>query len=242
MMPVLDALVDEGPNKALIDITGLLSHNLLALMRLIYDCKKLEQVTFAYAAPSRYRSDTTTEFASSASEVKLVLGYEGYPEIGAFERDRLIIGLGYDDHLIRSLCVDRPTADIRVVFGLPALQPDMYSDSWLRTLRVEEELGPEALSRPIFAPANGPFATAEVLAEEVKRSREAGINNVYLCPLGPRPMVLGFGLYYLAECIDSTVGCLLPFPDRHFASTSEGLSTISLYDIDFGYLRASGAA
>lgn len=236
MGSVVAQVVEQNASRLLVDITGLLSHNLLALVRRLA-ASSLATVTFCYAAPGRYNRDSATEFATAATEVRQVFGYEGMPEVGAEQRDRLIIGLGYDHHLVHRLCDSMPHAEKRVIFALPALQPDMYVDSWLRTLLVEEEIGPAALNDPAFTPANDPFATAAIVSKAVRQAKEAGTQNVYLCPLGPRPTVLGFGIFFVAEALDTTVSCLLPFAREHRPNTSEGLASVSLFDVDLDYVR-----
>ena len=121
-----------------------------------------------------------------------------------------------------------------LMFGLPSLQPDMYQESRLRVARAAESVGNAAEGDLLFAPANNPFVTAQELATAIERERKSsrGVSNLYLSPLGTKPQVLGFALYYLKECVGTETSIIFPFAARYSRETTHGISRIWLYSID----------
>jgi hypothetical protein len=75
-----------------------------------------------------------------------------------------------------------------------------------------------------------------VLGQFFRHSRST-IKNLYLSPLATKAQVIGFGLFYLMECINEPVSILFPFSNRYNRETSTGLSESWKYHIDFELLR-----
>ena len=96
-------------------------------------------------------------------------------------------------------------------------------------------IGPDAEAAYLFAPANNPFVTAQVLSDYVKRHRTRSSEemNIYLCPVGTKPQVLGFGLYYIKECLDTPVSVLFPIALRYSRETTSGVARIWKYTVEF---------
>lgn len=177
-----------------IDTTGFVRPQLLFLLKYLYN-SSISKVDFLYSEPAHYTKKEETVFAlGGIKEVRQVHGYEGVHALDV-SNNLLVIGAGYDSMLIRSVAESKGNARKMQILGLPSLRADMYQENVLRANKAEESLGN---CETIFAPANDPFITADVLKEAVLRSHSLKpITNLYLCPLATKAQVLGFGLFYL---------------------------------------------
>ena len=216
-----------------IDITGMMRPHLVLLPRLLR-AAGWDQVDFLYSDPVAYASGDKTQFAQGAIErVAQVEGFEGDHTADAGDNDLLVIGAGYDDELIRRVAESKPAARKIQLFGLPSLQPHMYQESHLRAQGADESVGPGGHASTIFAPANNPFMTAQVLHDRVNRERDVrGLSNLYLSPLGTKPQVLGFAWYYLLECVDTASSVIFPYAPYYTRETTTGLSRTSVYRME----------
>ena len=221
-----------------IDATGILRPHLLFLLKLFqrHDILKFSVI---YAEPALYKGKENTEFSSGAIyEVRPVQGYEGAPATDS-TADFLIIGMGYDHRMIAEVAEDKAKADKHQVFGLPSLRADMYQQSVLRSRRAAEELADPnfAHTNRSFAPASDPFGTAAVLSEVISQKRkESRITNLYLSPLGTKPQVIGFGLYYILECTAGDCAIMFPFSRGYSPETGQGVSRSWIYNIELQQL------
>ena len=226
---------DPARTSLCVDITGMLRPHLL-FMVMALDRIGVRRLQILYSEPDYYRRKGSTSFsAGTISGVRQVAGYEGVgnPDTGD---DLLIIGMGFDAQLVREVAEDKDKADKIQLFGLPSLRADMYQQSVLRSREVADLLGDPSFSpaHRATAPANDPFVTASVLSEVVA-SREAKRppTNLYLCPLGTKVQALGFSLFFLAECRGKNRSILFPFSTRYSPETTQGLSRIWLYEVEF---------
>ncbi len=219
-----------------VDSTGMLRPHLLFLIKLM-QLRGLTRFHLLYAEPANYRKQENTTFSAAGSiyEVRPVQGYEGAP-VTDTSADFLIIGMGYDDRMIAEVAEDRAKADKHQLFGLPSLRADMYQQSVLRSRRAAEELSDPNFSENnrSFAPASDPFGTAAVLSEIVSlRRKQKGITNLYLSPLGTKPQVIGFGLYYINECNAGLASITFPFSEGYSPETGQGISRTWIYTLEF---------
>lgn len=187
-----------------------------------------------YTDPERYVKAENTEFTKGpVLDVRQVAGFEGSHSTD-ISNDILIIGAGYDDELIRRVAESKANARKQQLFGLPSLQPDMYQQSVIRAARASEAVGAAAELDLLFAPANDPFVTAQVLHDRLRREEErAAVTNLYLSALGTKPQVLGFTLFYLAERQQTATSLLFPYVERYTRETTKGISRIWLYTFEF---------
>jgi hypothetical protein len=117
--------------------------------------------------------------------------------------DVLIIGAGYDDKLIAQIPEHKDHARKLKIFGLPPLRADMYQQNVPRAERAAEQVGGVSDGETHFAPANDPFVTAASLKHIVQDlRRRSRLTNLYLSPLATKVQTLGFGIYYVHECVD----------------------------------------
>ena len=108
----------------------------------------------------------------------------------------------------------------------------MYQESVLRSFKASEALGPWWDER-CFAPANDPFATANVLQERVRQEIAGqGLTNLYLAALGTKPQVLGFALYYATERRPTATSIIFPFTGGYEQETSKGVARTWLYNVE----------
>lgn len=219
-----------------LDSTGMLRPHLLFLIKLM-QLRGVTRFHVLYAEPANYIKQEHTTFSAAGSiyEVRPVQGYEGAPATDA-SADYLIIGMGYDDRMIAEVAEDRAKADKHQLFGLPSLSADMYQQSVLRSRQAAEELSDPNFSENnrSFAPASDPFGTAAVLSEIVSlRRKQRGITNLYLSPLGTKPQVIGFGLYYINECLFGGASITFPFSRSYSPETGQGISRTWIYTLEF---------
>jgi len=214
-----------------IDISGFMRPHLMFLLRVLAE-KGVRQFDALYSEPGQYVSRELTEFAQgSVTDVRPVAGFEGLhqPSMAADE-ELLIIGAGYEHHLIRHVANAKTNTRKLQLLGFPSLQADFYQENILNAHRAAEAVS--AINRPLFAPANDPFVTAAVLQKAVTEQRSRGAKNIYLCPLASRPQALGFALYYLYEGLKQPVSIIYPYATRYARETTTGIARIWKYRIE----------
>ncbi|TMK38567.1 MAG: hypothetical protein E6G56_14345 [Actinobacteria bacterium] len=182
-----------------------------------------------YTEPKHYKSQESTEFTlGTVNEVRQIAGFEGVHGTDA-SNDLLIIGVGFEDELIRRAANDKPGARKLQLIGLPSLHADMYQQSVLQASQAVDDSSPPSV---LFAPANDPFVTAQVLRDRVTQEDERKpITNLYLAALGTKPQTLGFALYYLTERQHTATSMLFPYCERYSRDASTGTARIWLYDV-----------
>jgi len=219
--------------KVCIDITGFIKPFMMALFYELY-ALKVKSVDVIYSEPGKYEKKEETKFSSEfVREVAQVDGFMGNHEID-MSNDLLIIGAGYDDQLISQVAKDRAHCRKVLVYGLPSLRPDMYQENLLNVSQASEAVDVEEVGVRKFAPANDPFVTAQSLQEICAEENEVKkVTNIYLSPLATKPQALGFTLFYLFECQGKGVSMIYPYCDLHSKKTSEGISRIWKYVIEF---------
>lgn len=226
---------DPGTTRLCLDITGLLRPHLMFLVQMLQRLG-VTRLHVLYTEPAYYKNKGATPFsAGSIVGVRQVAGHEGVNNTDT-DSDLLIIGMGFDAQLIKEVAEEKDKADKVQLFGLPSLRADMYQQSVLRSREVADLLGdPEFSPRHrATAPANDPFVTASVLSEITsRRETRQPFTNLYLCPLGTKVQALGFSLFYLGECEGLNRSVLFPFSTRYSPETTEGISRIWLYTIEF---------
>jgi hypothetical protein len=230
---------DPASTSLCIDITGLLRPHLLFLVRAL-EQRGVRQFEALYSEPSYYKRKGATSFSGGLiSGVRQVAGYEGFSNPDT-QNDLLIIGMGFDANLIKEVAEDKDKANKIQLFGLPSLRADMYQQSVLRSREVADWLGDPSFSptHRATAPANDPFVTATVLSELITaRAATRPPTNIYLSPLGTKAQALGFSLFYIAECLGTNRSIIFPFSTRYSPETTEGVSRIWLYRVEFTALK-----
>ena len=215
-----------------VDITGFMRPQLVFLTMWLVGLKRRPFVAL-YSDPTHYSSRENTVFSKGpVVAVRQVSGCEGV-HLPASTADCLLIGMGYDDELVRRIAESRDDARKVQVYGLPSLEADMYQESVLRSFRANEALGQWGEER-CFAPANDPFATANVLQARVRReeSRRGGLTNLYLSPLGTKPQTLGFALYFATERRNTASSIIFPFTQGYEPETSKGIARTWVYNVE----------
>ncbi|MGI4830436.1 MAG: hypothetical protein ACRYFU_19880 [Janthinobacterium lividum] len=218
-----------------IDISGLLAPYLLFLIRRL-TALGIVNIDVLYAEPARYIEREETQFSDEiVSEVRQVFGYQGAHTTDT-NADVLIVGCGYDHQLLKSVAEAKEGCRTIQMFGLPALKPDMYQQNILRAMRASESMGRGAGEHPNnhFVPAHDPFRVATFLS--TLHSKEK-FTNLYLCPLATKPQILGFGLFYVTECVSEPVSILYPICNSFPARTSTGVGRIWRYCTEFDFVK-----
>ena len=128
--------------------------------------------------------------------------------------------------------LDKESARLIQLQCFPSLSADMYNESLLRLDRLSISSHGRVDEQLFFAAANDPFVTAAVLSGAVKAVRRAQpLTNLYLSPLATKPQVLGFGLYYLKECMGTATSIIYPFSALHSRGSSTGTGRTWVYPI-----------
>jgi hypothetical protein len=226
--------------KICIDITGFIRPHLIFLVRYlsIYDIT----IDFVYTDPLSYLKKEKTDFSSEYVDVRQIEGCQGVhnPDTA---NDWLIIGAGYDNLRITDVAKNKANTKKVQLFGFPSLQPDMYQENILKAYISEEATsnGRESFIDPestLFAPANDPFVTANVIRDFIQReNRQNPITNLYLSPLSTKAQTLGIALYYAANCSGENASIIFPICNRYSRETTEGISRIWKFTVDFAALK-----
>lgn len=223
-----------------VDITGLLRPHLMLLPRLLR-AAGFSHLHVIYSEPSSYKFGDRTSFSKGpVTDIRQVRGFEGLHSPSTGERDLMVIGVGYEVELIKRVAEDKKAADKMQLFGLPGLQPHMYQESVLCADRASESIGPLSDRSLLFAPANDPYMTAQVLHDALSEVRSVEGRNVYLVPLSTKIQALGFALYYLCECVGDAVSMIFPYVERYSYETSIGLSRIALFHLELDWFVGIG--
>ena len=239
IVPFVRQLASELQGASVcVDATGFIRPHLLVLLRVLKD-EGVRSFDILYSDPVRYVEDEETEFTTGPVErVEQVLGYEGVHRVYAGTDDLLVIGAGYDFEQIVRACEDKRSSKKYLLTGLPSLQPHMFQESLLRINRADEWVGTIPPEHRLYASANHPFSVAQVLHDLISREKEeslaigSNLGNIYLCPIGPKPHVIGFAIYYLRELEGETASIIYPFAKSYSPSTTQGLRRTWQYRIE----------
>ncbi len=228
-----DVSVNFLDEKIVVDITGFMRPQLAFLMNYLYK-KGVKTLILIYSEPRVYSNKEKTLFAGGhVRHIRQIQGFEGVHSPDE-RNDLLVIGSGYDQNQIKSICNYKENSRKVQLIGFPSLRPDMYQENILRTTLASQELSEEALYKRLLAPANDPFVTASVLSEFVKKRRNSpGISNLYLSPLGTKAQTVGFSLFYLRELVNTPSSLIFPFYSSYGKETSEGINKIWKYTVEF---------
>lgn len=225
-----------------VDSTGFMRPHLLVMLKLLW-LRGVALLSVLYSDPLSYESGETTVLSKGpVTVVRQVQGFEGAHVADAGESDLLVIGTGYDEALIRRVAEDRMAARKLQMFGLPSLQPHMYQENQLQVYKASESLGKLPERSGLYAPANNPFITAAVLNDAVvSEIASRGVSNLYLSPLGTKPQVLGFGLYYMALLQGEPASIVFPFAEQYTQESSLGLARVWRYEVELDWGSAGAA-
>ena len=216
-----------------IDTTGFMRHVLVFFVAKLAHCG-VRRVSFLYSEPVAYAKQEDTPFSTTTSG--LVRPVRGLSRTdGSSEKDQLIIGVGYDHKLISEVVSNKDDAEVYPIFGFPSLGADMYQQGAVRaSASGDVARSSQWVSNRRFAPANDPFATADAVAEIIRRiDARYGRPNVYLAPLSTKAQTLGFAIYWQLEgARRGGVSVLMPECLTYSRETSTGLKRLWLYDVE----------
>lgn len=230
---------DRNDMRIGIDITGLMRPHVIALP-LSLALHGYTAATILYSDPNAYSGGSATPFSiGPILTVAPINGFEGVHNTGVNQEDLLVIGSGYDDQVIRAAAESKRSADHVVLIGLPSLQPHMYQESLLRLHKASESIKNYSKRNHLFSPANDPFITAGVLSEYLARKFAAGIDNVYLCPTGPKTQALGFSWYFLCEAMQTPTSIIYPYAGSYSQETSKGLARTHTFELELASIDIS---
>lgn len=224
--------------KVCIDITGFIRPHLVFFVRYLHQIE-VTSIDFIYSDPAKYKKKEHTDFSFDYTHVRQIDGCQGAHSTDV-SNDFLIIGAGYDHLRITDVSKNKDNTRKVQLFGFPSLQPDMYQENILKAYKAAEETiskGEEVFideDNTIFAPANDPFVTANIISQFVNRkNKEREITNLYLCPLSTKAQTLGIALFFITECLDMPCSIIFPICERYSKETTEGISKIWRYVVEF---------
>jgi hypothetical protein len=213
-----------------IDITGLMRPHILFLMAHLQNIG-VRQFDFLYTEPAQYSRRAETRF--SIGEDVRVVSVEGF--VGAHNADTsgdlLVIGIGYDHHLISHAIQAKENARVVELHSFPSLSADMYHESILRLDRVSSE-GARIGDEVQYSSANDPFVVAASLASAVRIAKtRRRVTNIYFSPLATKPQAVGFGLHYLKRMRGTATSIIYPLSQNYDKETSTGVGRSWVYPI-----------
>lgn len=235
---LLSAIASSGylAGPICIDSTGFMRATLCLLLAQL-ERTGHKELDVLYSEPDYYESQELTPFATASSGVaRVVQGFGGSHNSG--EPEHLILGVGYDHKLVNEVVKERDGASVVPLFSFPSLSADMYQQSVLRSSEAGEVTRAQGwVTNRRFAPANDPFAVAEVLRDIVRGIDSQPFSvlpNIYLAPLATKAQAVGFVFYYLREGRDrGAMSLVLPESRSYSRETSKGLKRLWSYTLEF---------
>ena len=216
-----------------LDLTGLIHPNMMYLLRLLARMG-VRSIDCLYSEPVSYLKREETSFAiGGVLDVRQIAGFEGSMN-SDISNDLLVIGAGYDEHLLSEVAQHKDYAKKVILLGFPSLRADMYQQNLVRMSRAEDVLRPVPARRRFFSPANDPFVTASVLNEIVEGGTGMSeISNLYLAPLATKAQALGFVIYFLDHMgQNANLSVLFPYSDIYEKITDFGISRAWRYVVE----------
>lgn len=218
-----------------IDLSGIPSNYVVFLFRYLKFLGILN-LTAIYSDPLSYIHDEKTSFSNGQiMDVRQIALCEGQHNPDT-SNDYLIIAAGYDSKSIKSVSASKGNAKKIPLYGFPPLQPHMFQENVLQVIQAKESIGGQDIEyneHCLFAPANDPFVTAQILSDYIKMEESRNkITNLYLCPLSTKAHTLGFYIYYNYECMGKAVSILSPIYNEYNKKTTLGIARINEYKVE----------
>lgn len=223
----------EKPEKKIcIDMTGFMRPQILFILKYL-KAIGINQFDMLYTEPSQYSRKEDTPFSlDDVTEVRQVCGYEGL-HTHDMSQDLIIIGTGYDHHLISRVILEKEGSRLVQLHSLPSLSADMYQESLIRLDRASVPSHPSD-DQVFFSSANDPYLTATALSKAYSRLKSMrNITNLYISPLATKPQALGFGLFYIRELESTPSSVIFPYSSKYSRETSKGIGRSWVYPIFF---------
>jgi hypothetical protein len=216
--------------RLLFDITGMMRPHILFMMAYLADIG-VDNFDLLYTEPEQYARKADTVF--SIGEDIRVVTVNGY--VGAHNTDTsgdvLVVGIGYDHHLISHVLQAKEGARVVQLHSFPSLSADMYHESILRFDKVRSE-EPRSGDEVYYSSANDPFVTAASLETAIGSvDTHQRISNLYLSPLATKPQAVGFGLHYLRNLRGRAASIVYPSSPRYSRETTTGVGRSWIYPI-----------
>ena len=235
-----DYIVKNIDKKICIDITGFNKPYLIYMIIYLKEMDTIKKIDLIYTEPQQYVKGTKTVFSRDSIKSRDIVTFdESFPSRG--ENDLFIVNVGYDFRLVKGVLEGRH-AKIKPLLGFPSLQPIMYQENILNLIKSKNELGINENEELLYAPANHPFITAQVVSEYINAyTKKYGldeIKNIYLSPLATKAQTIGMTLFYIFEKEkykkeDISIHIRYPFTNKYSSSSSKGVFRINKYTIEF---------
>lgn len=234
---LLNTLGDITGKRLCVDVTGFMRHVLIFLVARL-EHMGLGEFIALYSEPQAYAKQEDTTFSTTISgNVGPIAGMRGRNITAASQVDHLILSVGYDQKFISAIAKAKDHARVHPIFAFPSLSADMFQQSALSSFGSGEVArNPNWISNRRFAPANDPFATADVVSQligQIDRDNDSG--NIYLAPLSTKVQALGFAIYWLFEGRHRTKGgvsIILPECLTYSHETSVGLKRLWAFTVE----------
>lgn len=234
-----DLIEQYKGKKIAIDITGFVKPYMFYLILVLKN--SFNKFDIIYTEPNIYLNHEDTKFSNdSATFTRSINGYDTKSEQN--KDDLLIINAGYDYTLVSRIAENKKSIkNNKILIGFPSLQPIMYQENILNFKKIADELDIHASEfNPLFAPANDPFETANVVDKYVEEYiiTHPNISTIYLAPLATKAQALGIQLFaiyekekYELEGIDIKI--IYPFTNGYAKDSGKNLFRINKYTLEF---------
>lgn len=217
-----------------IDSTGFTIPYLIFTIRTLYyaGVRKLDII---YTEPKKYDKEEKTSFSEDPLGVSQIVGLAG-KHTSDTESDILIIATGYDYSRIIEVASHKKPLQKVLLFGFPSMSAEMFQENIISSYKAQEDLNTDcfhSMEGNLYAPANDPFVTAQVIKEFIE-SHKSRTTNFYLAPVSSKPQALGIALFYINEnCWNKNISILYPYCVKYHLNNTEGIARIWRYSFEF---------
>lgn len=235
-MTIKNFIMDLHPaNKSIcIDSTGFTIPYLIFTIRTLHYAG-VRSLDIIYTEPKKYDKQEKTSFSEDPLGVSQIVGLAG-KHTSDTENDILVIAAGYEYSRIIEVASHKKPLQKVLLFGFPSMSAEMFQENIISSYKAQEELDTDcfhSMEGNLYAPANDPFVTAQVIKEFIE-SKKNKTTNFYLAPVSSKPQALGIALFYVNEkCWEKNISILYPFCDKYHLNKSEGISRIWKYSFEF---------
>ncbi|WP_456733570.1 hypothetical protein [Bradyrhizobium sp. USDA 3364] len=236
-LDVIQAQVDECLSRnipnVILDISAMPKRWFFALIQLLLDDPRTQNVVVTYASPAGYGP----VLAENAEPIRVLPGY--YETDGFTSHDVLAVGIGFEPLGLTSLFNQVKPDRIRLLFPFPPGPPG-FQRNWAFVKTIDDmtkERGNKSLDRIQLHMHDCPQ-----IFDALCSMTENGLLTSALAPYGPKPMSLAMCLFALAarDAGKTRVPVYYAQPKRYMSDYStgiriqhDGLMDIQAYCIKF---------
>lgn len=185
----IDALVDAGARRLIVDITSFPKRWFFALLQAALENDRLSDVVATYTSSTDYAE----LLSSNIGPLRALPGF--YAEDGRTEHGSIIVGIGFDPSPLVPLLQDHQARKIRLIFPFPPGPPG-HRRNWMFVKQIESLTESEEIDPPdrVHIHMYDCPQVFDALAEMTR----GGNDTSALAPYGPKTVSLAMCLFSLA--------------------------------------------